>query len=108
MPFPFHCAAVYSAAQLCLTLCDPMDCNPPGPSVHGIPQARILELVEPFPPPGIFLTQGVNLHLLPPLQWQADSLPLTPPGKPSLPTKSTKSGVKQTCIRSPLYHLEAV
>ena len=31
--------------QLCLTLCDPMDCSPPGFSVHGILQARILELV---------------------------------------------------------------
>ena len=30
-------------AQLCLTLCDPMDCSPPGFSVHGIFQARILE-----------------------------------------------------------------
>ena len=29
----------------CLTLCDPMDCNPPGSSVHGILQARILEWV---------------------------------------------------------------
>ena len=27
----------------CLTLCDPMDCSPPGSSVHGISQARILE-----------------------------------------------------------------
>ena len=31
--------------QLCLTLCDPMDCNLPGSSVHGILQARILEWV---------------------------------------------------------------
>ena len=30
-------------AQLCSTLCDPMDCSPPGSSVHGILQARILE-----------------------------------------------------------------
>ena len=28
--------------RLCLTLCDPMDCSPSGPSVHGILQARIL------------------------------------------------------------------
>ena len=35
--------------QLCLTLCDPMDCSPPGSSVHGILQARILEWVAiPF------------------------------------------------------------
>jgi len=30
-------------AQLCLTLHDPMDCSPPGSSVHGIFQARVLE-----------------------------------------------------------------
>ena len=30
-------------AQSCPTLCDPMDCNLPGSSVHGILQARILE-----------------------------------------------------------------
>ena len=29
--------------QLCPTLCDPMDCSPPGSSVHGLLQARILE-----------------------------------------------------------------
>ena len=29
----------------CLALCDPMDCNPPGSSVHGLFQARILERV---------------------------------------------------------------
>ena len=31
--------------QLCLTLCDLMNCSPPGSSVHGILQARILEWV---------------------------------------------------------------
>ena len=34
-----------SVAQLCPTLCDPTDCNPPGSSVHGILQARTLEWV---------------------------------------------------------------
>ena len=28
--------------KLCPTLCNLMDCSPPGSSVHGIPQARIL------------------------------------------------------------------
>ena len=32
--------------QLCPTLCNPMDCSPPGSSVHGISQARILEWVS--------------------------------------------------------------
>ena len=31
-------------AQSCLTLRDPMDCSLPGSSVHGILQARVLEL----------------------------------------------------------------
>ena len=36
-------------AQLCPTLCNPLDCSPPGPSVHGILQARMLEWVAmPF------------------------------------------------------------
>ena len=36
-------------AQLCLTLCNPMDCSPPGSSVHGILQVRIVEWVAiPF------------------------------------------------------------
>ena len=36
---------VCSVAQLCPTLCNPMDCSPPGSSVHGIIPARILEWV---------------------------------------------------------------
>ena len=46
-PFPefrYYCCCC-SAAKLCPTLCDPMDCSPPGSSVHGVLQARILEWV---------------------------------------------------------------
>ena len=44
--------------QLCLTLCDPMDCCPSGSSVHGILQVRIVEWVVihlpgDLPDPGI-------------------------------------------------------
>ena len=40
------CGAVMcSAGQSCPALCDPVDCSPPGSSVHGILQARILEWV---------------------------------------------------------------
>ena len=35
-------------AQSCPTLCDPVDCSPPGSCVHGILQARILEWVAIF------------------------------------------------------------
>ena len=41
-----QCAKVKSeseVAQSCLTLSDPMDCSPPGFSIHGIFQARVLE-----------------------------------------------------------------
>ena len=36
-------AAAAKSLQLCPTLRDPMDCSPPGSSVHGILQARVLE-----------------------------------------------------------------
>ena len=50
--------------QLCLTLCDLMDYNLPGSSVHGNLQTRLLELVTiPFSR-GSSLTQGSNLGLL--------------------------------------------
>ena len=39
------CVCVCVCAQLCPTLCNPMDCSLPGSSVHGISQARILEWV---------------------------------------------------------------
>ena len=44
--FLLQCMKVKSeseVAQSCLTLCDPMDCSPPGSSVQGIFQARVLE-----------------------------------------------------------------
>ena len=50
-------------AQWCLTLCDPVDYSPPGSSVHGILQARILEWVAIFFSRGIFPTQGFILGL---------------------------------------------
>ena len=40
--FIFKCHA-YACAQSCPTLCDSMNYSPPGSSVHGILQARILE-----------------------------------------------------------------
>ena len=65
-------------AQSCPTLCDPIDCSPPGSSVHGIPQARILEWL-PFPSPGGLPDSGIKSGS-PTLQ--ADYLPSEPPEKP--------------------------
>ena len=39
------CCMHAQSLQSCLILCNPMDCNLPGSSVHGIHQARILEWV---------------------------------------------------------------
>ena len=44
LPPLFQCACLPAEwLQSCPTLCDPVDCSPPGSSVHEIPQARILE-----------------------------------------------------------------
>ena len=42
---PWHVKLYAKLLQSYPTLCDPLDCNPPGSSVHGILQARILEWV---------------------------------------------------------------
>ena len=51
-------------AQSCPTLCDPMDCSPPGSSAHGILQARILGWIANSFLQSIFPTQGSNPTLL--------------------------------------------
>ena len=58
--------------------CDPMDCSPPGSSVHGILQTKILQWVAISSSKGFFPTRGSNPPLL---HWQADSLLAEPPGK---------------------------
>jgi len=73
----FSCMKV-KVAQLCLTLCDPMDCSLPGSSVRGNLQAGTLEwLAFPF-------SRGSSQprdRTRSPALW-ADSLPSEPPGKP--------------------------
>ena len=51
-------------AQSCPTLCDIMDCSPPGSSAHGILQARVLEWVAVSFSRGIFPTHRLNPGLL--------------------------------------------
>ena len=60
--------------QACLTLCDPMDCSPPGSSVHGILQAGILEKVAMVSSGGCSPPKAWTQvpHLL---YWQAGSSP---------------------------------
>ena len=63
--------------QSCLTLCDPMDCNSPGFSVHWLLQARILEWVA-MPSPGDLSNPGIEPASLMSPAWagRSFSLPL--------------------------------
>ena len=50
-------------AQLCLTLCDPMDCSQPGSSIHGDSPGKDTGVSSLALLQGIFPTQGSNLGL---------------------------------------------
>ena len=69
-----------SVTQLCPTLCNPMDCSPPGSSVHGILQARILEWL-PFPPPGDLPSVEIKPRLP---AFEGRFFTAESPGKPTL------------------------
>ena len=64
-----------------LILCDPTDYSPPGFSINGIFQERILNGV-PFPPPRDLPDPGIKPESPVSPALQADSLPLEPLGKP--------------------------
>ena len=77
------CVCVLSHFSSVWLFANPMDCSPPGSSVQGILQARMLAGVGCHSLlGGIVPTQGLNWHLLHVLLRQAGSSPLTPPGKP--------------------------
>ena len=66
--------------ESCLILCDPMDCSPPGSSIHGDSLGKNTGVgCHALLQGGGSSTQGSNLCLL---HWEAGSLPLAPPGKP--------------------------
>ena len=46
VPISLLCYCCFLVIKSCLTLCNLMDCSPPGSSVHGISQARFLEWVS--------------------------------------------------------------
>ena len=62
------------SCSLCPTLCDPMECSPPGSFIHGVFQAKNTRLGYPFFLQGIIPTLGWNPHLL---HCQVDSLLLS-------------------------------
>ena len=68
-------------AQSCPTLSNPMDCSPPGSSIHGIFQARVLEWggiafsAMPLDSPLKILAHWLSVG-----NWPSDMSPLLPPG----------------------------
>ena len=70
------CVCACTCTQSCLTLCNLLDCSPPGSSTHRIFQARITGVGCQSLLQGIFPTQGLSPRLLHFLHWQVDSLPL--------------------------------
>ena len=77
--YAYICVCVCLAAQSCPTLCDPMDCSPPGSSVHGDSPGKNPGVGCHCPPPGDLPDPGNEARSLP---LQADSLLSEPPGKP--------------------------
>ena len=59
---PVLCCVHAQSLQSCPTLCDSMDCSPPGSFVHGISQVRILEWVA-MPSPRNLPNPGVKTHI---------------------------------------------
>ena len=77
--FPFRCIkSMCLITQPCPTLCNPMDCIPPGSSVHGFSRQEYWRGL-PFPSPGDLPDPGTE-PTSPALQ--ADALLSEPPGKP--------------------------
>ena len=89
-------ACVCLVAQSCPTLCDPMDCSPPGSSVHGDSPGKNTGADCHALTQGIFPTQGSNWGL-PHCRWMF--VPFEPPGKP--PHKTIIQ--KDTCNTAALF-----
>ena len=74
LPFSNSAGCLYVlVTQLCLTLCHPMDCSPPGSSVHGDSLGKNAGVVCHTPSRGSEPRSPT---------FQADSLPFEPPGQP--------------------------
>ena len=56
----YMCVCARLFAQLCLTLCDPMNCSSPGSSVHGNSPGKNTRVGCHAPPQGLFPTQRSN------------------------------------------------
>ena len=86
--------------QSCLTFCDPMDCSPPGSSVHGILQAKILEWVAMSPSMGSSRTRDRPMSVMSPELASGFFTTGTTWEAPGGVMVATKSGFGKTCLWS--------
>ena len=84
-------AVLHLVAQLCPTLCDPVDCSLPGSSVHGISRQEYWSGL-PFPSPGDVPDPGFESKSPMSPALQVDSLPLSHQGSP---------GIELSCFFTP-------
>ena len=88
-----------SLSQSCPTLCDPMDCSPPGSSVQGLFQARILEQVA-ISTPGYLPDPGIEPMSLMSPALAGGFFTTEPPGKPQgvcYPVVAAAAKLLQSC-----------
>ena len=86
---------------MCLTLCNPINCSPPGPSVHGILQARVWT-GWPYPPPGDLSDSGMEPASPAAPALQVDSLLLSQQGNPCDAWMDNKKGAlfrQEVCLK---------
>ena len=79
---PLHACAPTQLLS-CVRLCSPMGCSPPGPSSTGFSRRGYWSGL-PFPPPGGLPHPGAEPGSLNLLHSQVCSVPLVPPGKPTV------------------------
>ena len=89
---PGVCLCLCVHFKLCPTLCDPMNRSPPGSCPWDSP-GKNTGVGCYFRLQGLFPIQRSSLCLWHLLHWQADSLPLAPPGKPLLDHSATLSTI---------------
>ena len=84
-PFLLHFSPIMlacSVSQSCSTLCNPVDCSPPGSSVHGVLQSRVLEFViissSRDPPNPEIKSKSPGIRT-----WAGRLFTPDPPGRPS-------------------------
>ena len=98
-----HACLCAKLLKSCPTLCNPMDCIPPGSSVQGDSSGKSTGVCCHALLQGIFPTKGSDQHLFCLLHWQVGSLPPASPWKPMKPVaccKYTNSGILTTLVVS--------